>query len=235
MSNPAEQFAAAQQANLEAFEGAISKAFAGAEKLVELNLAASKAALGESFNHAKAVLAVKTPQEFMSLQTAFFQPMAEKSTAYFQHVQSIATEGSADFTKATGIKLNRVDADDAGIEARLKAEGSASAADVILLVDASRLWRGEVDGLFQPVKSKLLEDAIPAQLRGKTANDGGTPWCIGLGSGGATGAILRELKRAGYPPAARGQRFRVTGMFGPLKTGELERARAWGTQLARTT
>ena len=40
MSNPAEQFAAAQQANLEAFEGAISKAFAGAEKLVELNLAA---------------------------------------------------------------------------------------------------------------------------------------------------------------------------------------------------
>lgn len=99
MSNPAEQFAAAQQANLEAFEGAISKAFTGAEKLVELNLAASKAALGETFNHAKAVLAVKTPQEFMSLQTAFFQPMAEKSTAYFQHVQSIATEGSADFTK----------------------------------------------------------------------------------------------------------------------------------------
>lgn len=99
MSNPAEQFAAVQQANLEAFEGAMSKAFTGAEKLVELNLAASKAALGESFNHAKAVLAVKSPQEFLSLQAAFFQPMAEKSTAYFQHVQSIATEGSADFTK----------------------------------------------------------------------------------------------------------------------------------------
>lgn len=80
------------------------------------------------------------------------------------------------FTKATGIKLNRVDADDAGILARLKAEGTASPADIILLVDASRLWRGEVDGLFQPVKSKLLEDAIPAQLRGKTATDGGTPW-----------------------------------------------------------
>lgn len=99
MNNPAEQFAAAQQANLEAFEGAISKAFAGAEKLVELNLAASKAAMGESFAHAKAVMAVKTPQEFMSLQTAFLQPMAEKSSAYFQHVQSIATEGSAEFTQ----------------------------------------------------------------------------------------------------------------------------------------
>ena len=99
MNNPAEQILAAQQANLQAFESAIGKAFGSVEKLVELNMAASKAAVGESFSHAKAVLAVKTPQEFMSLQTAFFQPMAEKSTAYFQHVQSIATEGSADFTK----------------------------------------------------------------------------------------------------------------------------------------
>jgi iron(III) transport system substrate-binding protein len=48
-----------------------------------------------------------------------------------------------DFTKATGIKINRVDADDAGILQRLKAEGSASPADVVLLVDASRLWRAE--------------------------------------------------------------------------------------------
>ncbi len=82
----------------------------------------------------------------------------------------------SDFTKATGIKINRVDSDDAGIIARLKAEGSASPADVILLVDAARLWRGEVDGMFLPVKSKALEAAVPAQLRAKTADDGGTPW-----------------------------------------------------------
>lgn len=78
----------------------------------------------------------------------------------------------SNFTKATGIKLNRVDADDAGILARLKTEGSASPADVILLVDASRLWRGEVDGIFQPVKSRALEDAIPAELRGKASAEG---------------------------------------------------------------
>ena len=81
----------------------------------------------------------------------------------------------ANFTKATGIKINRVDADDAGILARLKAEGTASPADVILLVDAARLYKGEVDGLFQPVKSKALEDAIPAQYRAKATADG-TPW-----------------------------------------------------------
>jgi iron(III) transport system substrate-binding protein len=81
----------------------------------------------------------------------------------------------SDFTKATGIKINRVDSDDAGIIARLKAEGSASPADVILLVDAARLWRGEVDGLFLPIKSKTLEAAIPAQLRAKPSDDG-TTW-----------------------------------------------------------
>jgi iron(III) transport system substrate-binding protein len=76
------------------------------------------------------------------------------------------------FTKATGIRINRVEADDAGILARLKAEGSASPADMILLVDAARLWRGEQDGLFQPVKSALLEQRIPAQYRGADAGQG---------------------------------------------------------------
>ncbi|HET6788318.1 MAG TPA: Fe(3+) ABC transporter substrate-binding protein [Aquabacterium sp.] len=82
------------------------------------------------------------------------------------------------FTKATGIKINRVDADDAGLLARLKSEGAASPADVILLVDAARLWRAEVDGLFQPVKSATLEQRIPAQLRGK--DDGKGPQWFGF-------------------------------------------------------
>ena len=76
------------------------------------------------------------------------------------------------FSKATGIKINRVDADDAGILARLGTEGSASPADVILLVDAARLWRAEVDGLFQPVKSQILESRVPPQLRGKDGGQG---------------------------------------------------------------
>lgn len=80
------------------------------------------------------------------------------------------------FTKASGIRINRVDADDAGILARLKAEGAASPADVILLVDAARLYKGEVDGLFQPIRSPLLEQAIPANLRSSPAADDGIAW-----------------------------------------------------------
>ena len=76
------------------------------------------------------------------------------------------------FSKATGIKINRVDADDAGILARLNTEGAASPADVILLVDAARLWRAEIDGLFQPLRSKTLESRIPVQLRGKDSGQG---------------------------------------------------------------
>jgi iron(III) transport system substrate-binding protein len=79
------------------------------------------------------------------------------------------------FTKATGIRIQRVDADDAGILARLRAEGAASPADVILLVDAARLWRAEVDGMFRPIKSPALEKAIPANLRAKPTDEG-TAW-----------------------------------------------------------
>lgn len=82
----------------------------------------------------------------------------------------------SDFTKSTGIKINRVDADDAGVLTRLKAEGAASPADVILLVDAARLWRAEVDGLFMPIKSKVLEAAIPENLRAKRSDSGGIAW-----------------------------------------------------------
>ena len=82
----------------------------------------------------------------------------------------------SDFTKATGIAIRRVDADDAGILTRLKTEGSASPADVILLVDAARLWRAETDGLFLPVHSAALEAVIPVHLRSQPNAEGGIAW-----------------------------------------------------------
>jgi iron(III) transport system substrate-binding protein len=82
----------------------------------------------------------------------------------------------SNFSQSTKIKINRVDSDDAGILARLKAEGAASPADVILLVDAARLWKGETEGFFLPIKSNLLNDVIPAQFKGKTNAEGEVPW-----------------------------------------------------------
>ena len=51
--------------------------------------------------------------------------------------------------------------------------------------------------------------------------------------GGATGEIVRALERAGYRQVAEPRRFIVTGRYGPLRDGELERARLWGAALAQ--
>jgi iron(III) transport system substrate-binding protein len=82
----------------------------------------------------------------------------------------------ANFTKATGIRIQRLDADDAGVLARLKTEGANSPADVILLVDAARLAQAERDGLFLPVRSAVLEQRIPAQYRAASSADGIAWW-----------------------------------------------------------
>lgn len=51
--------------------------------------------------------------------------------------------------------------------------------------------------------------------------------------GGSVGTIGRELERAGYPPVAKPQKFIVRGRYGPLRDGEVDRARQWGAELAR--
>lgn len=71
----------------------------------------------------------------------------------------------ANFTRATGIKINRIEAGDEQIMERLRNEGANSPADVVLLVDIARLHRAEQEGLLQPVKSTSLEQRIPAHLR----------------------------------------------------------------------
>ena len=71
----------------------------------------------------------------------------------------------ANFTRQTGIKLNRIEAGEDPLIERLRNEGAASPADVLVTVDAGRLWRAEQMGLFQPIESKLLESRLPAHLR----------------------------------------------------------------------
>jgi iron(III) transport system substrate-binding protein len=71
----------------------------------------------------------------------------------------------AGFTKQTGIKVNRIEAGEDALIERIRNEGERSPADVLVTVDTGRLWRAEQLGLFQPVKSKLLEARIPESFR----------------------------------------------------------------------
>lgn len=71
----------------------------------------------------------------------------------------------AGFTKATGIKVNRVEASGDKLLARLRQEGRNSPADVLVVVDAGNLWLADKEGLFRPVRSEGLVARIPAHLR----------------------------------------------------------------------
>ena len=99
MALTADQILAAQKANLETLFGLTTKAFEGVEKLVELNVTASKAALSEAATTAQAALSVKDAQELLTLQASLFQPLAEKTAAYSRHLYDISTSTGAEFTK----------------------------------------------------------------------------------------------------------------------------------------
>ena len=95
-----EQVVASNKSNLETLFGLTSKAFEGVEKIVELNLAASKAALSEASAHTQTLMSVKDAQELMALQSGLLQPLAEKTAAYSRHLYDIASGAGAEFTKA---------------------------------------------------------------------------------------------------------------------------------------
>jgi len=95
----AEQILASQKASLETLFGLTTRAFEGVEKLVELNMTASKAALAEAAGATQNILTVKDAQELLALQASMFQPLAEKTSAYSRHLYDIAAGTGAEFGK----------------------------------------------------------------------------------------------------------------------------------------
>lgn len=83
------------------------------------------------------------------------------SSRHYQTDEKLYT----DFTKQTGIKINRIEGGGDKLIARLLTEGKNSPADLLITVDAGNLWRADHAGLFQPVRSEILEKRVPAHLR----------------------------------------------------------------------
>ena len=69
------------------------------------------------------------------------------------------------FTETTGIQVNLIEGEADELIERIKNEGENSPADVLVTVDADRLWRAEEAGLFQPIDSAALNSTIPENLR----------------------------------------------------------------------
>ena len=105
MNKSVETLVATAKANLEAAQALASKAQNNVEKLVDLNMSASKAALSDSLEHSKALMGAKDPQSLASLQAGLAKPLADKSAAYAQDFQKIVAGASAEFTKAAQANL----------------------------------------------------------------------------------------------------------------------------------
>jgi iron(III) transport system substrate-binding protein len=93
---------------------------------------------------------------------AFGQPVLNVYSS--RHYQTDAALYTG-FTKLTGIKINLIEGGEDPLIQRIVNEGAKSPADVLITVDAGRLWRAQQLELFQPVKSAALESRVPASFR----------------------------------------------------------------------
>jgi phasin family protein len=104
-----EQLSAATKSQIESqiamFNTLAAKAFESMEKVIELNVNATKASIEESNATVKQLLSAKDPQEFFALSAAQAQPNTEKALAYSRHLASIASSTQAEFTKAAETQI----------------------------------------------------------------------------------------------------------------------------------
>jgi len=91
--------------------------------------------------------------------------MAQEVNIYSYRQEGLIKPLLDAFTKQTGIKVNIVSGGEDALIERLKTEGAASPADLMITVDAGRLVRSKELGLFQPVKSAVIEETVPAAYR----------------------------------------------------------------------
>ena len=91
---------ATQKTSAEALNSLSEKAFSSFEKLVELNMAASRALMGESMANMQALSQIKDVQAFMAFQSSLLQPMSAKAASYSRHLLDIVSGSRADLSQA---------------------------------------------------------------------------------------------------------------------------------------
>jgi phasin family protein len=170
----AEQMIAAQKANLETLSGLTAKAFEGVEKLVELNLAATRAALSESAQNAQAALSVKDAQQLLALQAGLVQPMAEKAAAYSRQLLEIAQGTGAVFTKAAEAQAADAQKQFAGLVDNASKNAPAGfESQVAVMKGAVAAANNAYESVQKAVKqaadvAQANVDAVTAQVAGAT-------------------------------------------------------------------
>jgi iron(III) transport system substrate-binding protein len=97
--------------------------------------------------------------------TALAQSRPQEVNVYSGRHYNTDKQLYAEFTRRTGIKVNLLEGKDDELIQRLRSEGRNSKADLLVLVDAARVYRAQELGLFQTVRSAELNRDVPASLR----------------------------------------------------------------------
>lgn len=158
-----EQFITTQKSSVQALTSLSEKAFASFEKLVELNMAASKAILSESISNLQALASAKDVQAVLALQSGLFQPVADKAASYSRHLQEIVSSASADFSKAfESTSAESQKSVTAFVENSLKSAPAGSEAAVAVIKSAMTAGNTAVESAQKAAKQavKLVESNI---------------------------------------------------------------------------
>ena len=100
-----EQILAANKTAAAEAQAMAATAFAGFEKLVALNIAATKSALFDTTSDFTSAFSAKNPTDALAAQASLVKPLAEKTLAYGRSVYAIASETSAELSAAAEGKL----------------------------------------------------------------------------------------------------------------------------------
>lgn len=172
MAMTPEYFLNAHKANLATLFGLSSKAYEGVEKMVELNMAASRAALTEFSQHAQALASAKDLQEVVNLQSAYLQPLPEKAAAYGRHCMAIASGTGAEFQKSVEAKTSELQQSfGALVEATTKNAPAGSETTVAMMKSAMSAANNAYDSVQKAVKqaADMAEANIKAATSATTA------------------------------------------------------------------
>jgi phasin family protein len=154
-----EQFVAANKANVETVMTLINSAVARAERLTALNLNTVRTVLENGTASAKALMAIKNPQDLASLQAELAQPIVEEAVAYARSVNEIVTEGQQEVAKLFEVQvaeLNKALAE--ALDQAAKSAPAGSEAAFAALKTAMETASTAYENVSQTVK-KMAETA----------------------------------------------------------------------------
>lgn len=151
-----EQITAAGQAQLEALIALQQKSFEGLEKIVTLNLQVVRAAVEESADYAKSLLAAKDAQEVLALQNALVQPASEKALDYSRQVYEIAAATQAEVSKLAEAQTHELQQKFQNLfDSALKSAPAGSESAVAMLQSAMTAANSAIENVQKAAKQAV--------------------------------------------------------------------------------